>query len=276
MIRYYINLRTNANETAQKLSIIDKVLINVKSLSSHFRRTKKIQDQIAAQKTTKECYIIGNGPSINNVNWSKINEFDTFGVNAVYLLQPEIKKIPTYYIVEDVYVAEDRQDEIKKVKRGEIEIYPNYLKYLFKDKANAVFVNVFFYYGRLFKPRIGRSIDHGLFVGGSVSHLCIQIAMHLGYEKIHIVGMDHNYVVHETVESIGTKIYSKKDDDPNHFSPKYFGKGKRWHEPNMIRMECTHDFLNFEAKKKNIQIYNCFKESGLSSYTKSDVHGVYS
>lgn len=276
MIWYYINFKTNANETAERLSIIDSVLINVKSLSSHFRRTKRIQAQIAAHKTTKECYIIGNGPSINNVNWSKINEFDTFGVNAMYLLQPEIRKIPTYYIIEDVYVAEDRQHEINEEKRGEIEIYPNYLKYLFKKKENAVFVNVFFYYGRLFKPRIGRNIDHGLFVGGSVSHLCIQLALHLGYEKIHIVGMDHNYVVHDTVKSTGVKIFSTKDDDPNHFSPKYFGKGKRWHEPNMERMERTHDYLNTIARKKNVVIYNCFEKSGLNSYLKQDINGVYS
>ena len=275
MIWNYINVRINANETSQKVSILDRVLINVKSLSSHFNRTKKIQAQIAAYKTTKECYIIGNGPSINRLKWSIINEFDTFGVNAVYLLQPEIKKIPTYYVIEDVYVAEDRKDEIMNFKRGEIEIYPNYLKYLFKGKSNALFVNVFFYYGRLFKPRVGKSIDHGLFVGGSVSHLCIQLAIHLGYKKIHIVGMDHNYVVHDTVKSTGVKIFSTKDDDPNHFSPKYFGKGKRWHEPNMERMERTHDYLNTVARKKNVVIYNCFEGSGLKSYPICDLHDVY-
>ena len=30
-------------------------------------------------------------------------------------------------------------------------------------------------------------------------------------------------------------------DDPNHFNKEYFGKGKRWHDPMLDRMELAYN-----------------------------------
>lgn len=270
----YINLRVNASETTLRVTFFERLKINFYSILSH-ANFLPIQNKLKHIKSSDECVIIGNGPSLNKVDWKKVSSFDTFGVNSIFLLKEKMNFIPKFYVVEDVYVADDRKEEINKNKNGVIEIYPNYLKYLFGSKINSVFVNVFFYYGRFFKPRIGRSIDHGLFVGGSVSHLCIQIAIHLGYSKIHLIGFDHNYVINPTVETKGKKLVSTKNDDNNHFDKTYFGKGKRWHEPDMDRMKESHDFFNMVAKKRGINIYNTLKTSGLSSYEIKDENSFY-
>ena len=273
MIRY-LNLRINAPETTQGVNLFSRLKINLISLLSHIYFLP-IQNKLKQLKSTDECVIIGNGPSLNKVDWNKVSRLDTFGVNSIFLLKEKMNFIPKFYVVEDVYVAEDRKDEINIENRGEVEIFPNYLKYLFKDKSNALFINVFFYYGRFFKPRIGRSIDHGLFVGGSVSHLCIQIAIHLGYSKIHLIGFDHNYIIKPTVKTVGKKLVSTENDDNNHFDRTYFGKGKRWHEPDMNRMELTHNYYNLICKNYQSLIFNCYKGSGLKSYPIKDLHDFY-
>ena len=38
----------------------------------------------------------------------------------------------------------------------------------------------------------------------------------------------------------GTEIVSTSDD-PNHFDPEYFGKGYRWHDPMVERMEVAYN-----------------------------------
>ena len=43
-------------------------------------------------------------------------------------------------------------------------------------------------------------------------------------------------------------------DDPNHFAPEYFGKGKRWHLPRVERMEqgFAKARKHFERNKRSV------------------------
>eukprot|EP01035_Chromulina_nebulosa_P002746 gene2746-3737_t len=42
-----------------------------------------------------------------------------------------------------------------------------------------------------------------------------------------------NYTTHDTAKEIkGRRIESQNDDDPNHFDPRYFGKGRKYHQPD--------------------------------------------
>ena len=81
--------------------------------------------------------------------------------------------------------------------------------------------------------------------GGTVSILSIEIASFLGFQEMILIGTDVSYVVSDTVEQsgdkwindVGERLTSTADDDPNHFSPAYFGAGKRWHNPNTTEMK---------------------------------------
>lgn len=46
-------------------------------------------------KTEKRCFIIGNGPSINNTDLTKLKSEITFGVNGIFLKFPDIEFRPT-------------------------------------------------------------------------------------------------------------------------------------------------------------------------------------
>ena len=56
----------------------------------------------------QRAFIIGNGPSLNQCNLSLLRNEVTFGVNAIYLNRAKMGFYPTYYVVEDEFVAEDR------------------------------------------------------------------------------------------------------------------------------------------------------------------------
>src|SRR3546814_16679879 len=58
------------------------------------------------------CFILGNGPSLNKVDFSKLEGEVTFGVNSFFLKTRENGFHPTYFVVEDNLVFTENKDEI--------------------------------------------------------------------------------------------------------------------------------------------------------------------
>ena len=191
----------------------------------------KYQDQRA--------FIIGNGPSLNQLDLTKLKNEITFGVNSIYLLFDEMGFKPTYYVVEDTLVAEDRASDINQLS-GMTKIFGEYLGYCLEDDPEVAWANVIFEYSEYPGfPHFSRRADQCLWVGGTVSYLCMQLAYFMGFSEVYLIGFDHSYNIPEDAKIEGTVITSRSDD-PNHFHPDYFGKGKRWHDPRVDRMELAY------------------------------------
>ena len=196
------------------------------------RRLLELRNQHKGQR----AFIIGNGPSLNKCDLSLLKNEITFGVNAIYLNYEKMDFFPTYYIVEDVFVAEDRADEINSFK-GPVKFFGNYLNYCLKNSDDVVWINVQVDYRNYPGfPNFSTNAARKLWVGGTVSYLCLQLAYFMGFSEIYLVGFDHTYKIPEDAQVNGVDIVSRSND-PNHFIPSYFGEGYRWHDPNVDRME---------------------------------------
>ncbi|MBZ0198923.1 MAG: hypothetical protein K8H86_03580, partial [Ignavibacteriaceae bacterium] len=71
-------------------------------------------------------------------------------------------------------------------------------------------------------------------------------------------------------------LTSIKDDDPNHFDPRYFGAGRAYHKP---RMEET--FLRFEQAKNffdklGVEIFNAGIGGKLDSFPRVNFSDLFS
>jgi hypothetical protein len=67
----------------------------------------------------------------------------------------------------------------------------------------------------------------------------LQLAHYLGFEEVYLIGVDADYDLPKdtaAANEYGTAVLDMRSDDPNHFHPDYFGKGFRWHDPNVDRM----------------------------------------
>ena len=85
-----------------------------------------------------------------------------------------------------------------------------------------------------------------------------------GCNPIKLVGVDLNYKIPKNVIKKGNILISL-EDDINHFDPEYFGKGKRWHLPEVGRMQKAFDTAYKNTKKSNIDLVN----SGLDGNLKN-------
>ena len=201
-------------------------------MTSNEKRLVALKDRHKGQRT----FILGNGPSLNLCDLSLLRHEITFGVNAIYLNHEKMGFYPTYYVVEDEFIAEDRAAEINSLK-GPQKFFGNYLNYCLADQRDVTWINLRMDYGPYPRfPNFSRNAARTVWVGGTVTYVCLQLAYYMGCREVYLVGFDHSYRIPADARIDGQAITSQSGD-PNHFNAGYFGKGYRWHDPMVERME---------------------------------------
>ena len=70
----------------------------------------------------KTLIVMGNGPSLKDLNWDLIKDFDTFGLNSAYRAYERLDWYPTYHGCFDYIVTEcHRQNFVKLINTGKIK-----------------------------------------------------------------------------------------------------------------------------------------------------------
>jgi hypothetical protein len=217
-------------------------------ISSDYRLLKDLK----GKHSGKRCFIIGNGPSLNDLDLSLLKDEITFGVNAIYTNFQKMGFYPTYYVVEDMLVAEDRAEEINAYTES-IKFFPNYVKHCIRRVGNQAYFNFVQSFDALGYPAFSQDFSHRVYFGGTVSYVCLQLAYHMGFDEVYLIGFDHSYSIPEQAIREGNVITSTTED-PNHFNSEYFGKGKRWHNPMLDRMEKSYIVARrmYEAENRTI------------------------
>lgn len=215
------------------------------------------------------CVIIGGGPSINKMDLEQLKEYVTIACNGFYLKMDELSWSPTYYTVEDPLPAEDNKEEISNLKNT-IKVVPSDLKKFIRKDKNTIYCNFRRSYLRPLRknyPKFSFDFEKESFWGGTVMYFNLQLAAHLGCNPIYLIGVDLNYKIPKDVTKSGAVLLSNSDDE-NHFDPRYFGKGKRWHLPETERMQKCFTKAFLELNKKGFELYNAGIESNLKDIPK--------
>jgi 6-hydroxymethylpterin diphosphokinase MptE-like len=239
-------------------------------LSQNERRFANYKDRHRGQRS----FILGNGPSLNDCDLSLLKDEITFGVNSIFLNEKKMGFYPTYYVIEDVFVAEDRADEINRYN-GPKKFFGSYLKYCIRDNPSIIWLNVKFRYDDyLGFPNFSENALRMVWTGGTVTYLCLQLSYYMGFSEVFLVGCDHNYVIPPDAKTSGTEILSTSDD-PNHFDPQYFGHGYRWHDPMVDRMEKAYLKADKIFRADNRKIVNATKGGRLEVFERTRYEDLF-
>ncbi|WP_259067295.1 6-hydroxymethylpterin diphosphokinase MptE-like protein [Mucilaginibacter sp. X4EP1] len=198
----------------------------------------------------KRCFIMGNGPSLLKNNLSLLNNEITIASNAQYLIWKERDFIPKFLTVEDRLVAEDRGREIDKIENV-TKIFPKDLSYAISYTSNTIYIDFLRNYQNF--PKFSENFSNKVYWGGTVSYLNMQLAYYLGCREIYMIGFDHSYKV---PEKMNNTVITSETEDVNHIHPDYFGKGYRWHDPNVERMETAYEEAKRFFELKGVKIFN--------------------
>lgn len=174
----------------------------------------------------ERCFIIGNGPSLKQTDLSKLRHEYTFGLNRIYLLFPELGFSTSYYLSINNLVIEQCAAEIRRLE------IPKFIswraRHLILPTPDMVFLHTT-YTGACF----ARDARGRLWEGATVTYVALQLAYHLGFQQVILIGVDHNF---STQGKPNTTVVSQ-GADLDHFHPSYFGKGFRWQLPDLETSE---------------------------------------
>jgi hypothetical protein len=98
----------------------------------------------------------------------------------------------------------------------------------------------------------------------------LQMAVHMGFREIYILGLDHSYVEPATKKD-GALI---SDGEINHFHPDYRKPGEKWHYPVLDRLETSYQFAKDYCDSIGVGVWNASRFSKLEVFPRADLDEV--
>jgi hypothetical protein len=202
---------------------------------------------------SQRCFILGNGPSLQQTDLTKLRGEFTFGLNRIYLLFPELGFPTTYYVSTNDLVIEQCADEIRALPVPRFLTWRShrFFQQATPDAQRSTPELPTFLYTTYTGPKFAHNAAGRLWEGATVTYVALQLAYHMGFEQVFLIGVDHNFITKGEANAIVTS----EGNDPNHFAPNYFGKGFRWQLPDLGTSERAYRLAKaaFAADRREVR-----------------------
>ncbi len=217
------------------------------------------KDHYAGQR----CFILGNGPSLADMNLAHLRYEVTFGTNSIALLfQPRHMVLCAKTVLSSPsWMAAARQG-VQKAEHSFVS--PLMTKMNFRSEKITIFPvdsgSNWFSDDPAVRPFCKNSSS------GAVMQ---QVAVYLGCNPIYMIGFDGDYVAER-----------KGEGDPNHFSPVYWGKElapMSVSRASEINAGCAkgHVVAKEYCEAHGIEIYNATPGGDVDAYERVDYESIF-
>jgi hypothetical protein len=192
----------------------------------------------------ERCVLVANGPSLNRMDLSFLRQETVIGLNKIYLGLHRFGFYPRYHVAINPKVLQQAAHDIRAL---------NCVK-LLGAYALAAGLNedALTYIVPPAPDSLGFSTDlaQGMLEGWTVTYAALQVAYHLGFDEVVLIGLDHRYAFEGQPNE--TRVMS--GPDPNHFSDHYFAPGQAWDNPDLARSEQSYRLARraFEAAGRRV------------------------
>jgi hypothetical protein len=178
----------------------------------------------------ERCFILGNGPSLNDTDLSMLQDEYTFGLNRIYLLFPEMGFPTSFLVAINSLVLEQCAQEIATLP------VPKFLTWRgrrwFGPQEDIIYLDTDYTPPADFSLDVSRRV----YEGSTVTYVALQLAFYMGFEQVILIGVDHSFAV----KGQPNQVVVSKEGDRSHFTPEYFGKGFRWQLPDLEASEAAY------------------------------------
>jgi hypothetical protein len=224
------------------------------------RRIQKFKNAYAG----KRCFIIGNGPSLNNTDLSKLQGEFTFGMNRIFLMFPELGFQTTFLVSVNDLVIEQSADDIRQLE------IPKFISWRSRRHLEPA-EDIFYLYSTYTGKKFSRNAAKRLWEGATVTYISMQLAYYMGFSTVILIGVDHSFTTkgkpNETIVSEG--------DDPNHFNPAYFGIGFRWQLPDLDTSEVAYHMAKQAFEGSGREVLDATVGGHLTVFPKVDYLSLF-
>jgi hypothetical protein len=245
---------------AIKLSNFGNLKQKLRDASLYLQWKRRYAPKLAAFKgkhAGEDCFIIGNGPSLNKMDLSPLKNYHTFGLNKIYLLFDKYDLNLSYLAATNALVIEQSKEKYEQNFPCPIFLSHTASAGVIDDRPNIHrlhTLNTWSFYDDLTQP---------ICEGWTVTYVAMQIAYFMGFKRIFLIGVDHSFK--QSGKSNETQTY--QGDDQNHFDPNYF-KGQQWQLADVEGSEVSYNMANYFYRKDNRQIFDATLGGKLEVFPK--------
>lgn len=210
------------------------------------RRHKAKLDNIKNVYNGNKAVIICNGPSLNKVDFKLLENVYTFGLNKIDLLFDRMQFRPNAIVCVNNLVMEQNYSIYRDTD------IPLYLK---GRKAQKLKLDKLDHITLLHTGGYGFAQDCCMTVpeGFTVTYVAIQLAFHMGFSEVALVGCDHYF---SKSEGSAGETVTMEGADENHFDPRYF-MNKTWQLPDILESEISYLRAKKVFQEHNRTLVNC-------------------
>jgi hypothetical protein len=212
----------------------------------------------------ERCFIIGNGPSLKNTDLTRLGGEYTFGVNRIYLLFPDLGFTTSYYLCVNSLVIEQCAADIRTLP------VPKFLSWRSRNLIQPT-PDMAFLHTTYSGPKFAADVRGRLWEGATVTYVTLQVAFHMGFEQVILIGVDHSYA---TQGKPNTTVVSQ-GDDLSHFHHSYFGKGFRWQLPDLETSERAYRMARQAFEAAGRQVIDATVGGKLTVFPKADYNSLF-
>jgi len=207
--------------------------------------------------------LVANGPSLNQMNLQFLRRETIVGLNKIFLGFKKFGFYPRYYIAVNAKVIEQSVEQIKAL---------NCVKFIGHRGAEIIPENALTYHIGTGNPsaRFCHDISQGVHEGWTVTYATLQVAYHLGFKEVVIIGMDHRY----QYSGAPNEAHKLEGTDPNHFSPDYFA-GQIWDNLDLGHSEESYHIARAEFEKDGRRIIDVTLDGACTVFEKADYRKVF-
>jgi len=221
----------------------------------------------------ERCFVIGNGPSLRQTDLTRLRGEVTFGVNRIYLAFPDMGFPTSYYLCMNDLVIEQCAADIQALPIPKFIAWRS-RRWLINNPRSVGKPpdDLYFLYTSFTGPKFGGAdITGRLWEGATVTNIALQVAFYLGFQKVILIGVDHNYT---TQGKPNTTVVSQ-GADPNHFNANYFGKDFRWQLPDLDTSERGYAMARQAYEAAGRQVVDATVGGKLQIFPKVDYTSLF-
>lgn len=245
----------------------DRILPAAESLtyaiSARGQASRKRLADLSGRYAGERCFIIGNGPSITRTDLSRLRDEYTFALNRGYLLFDRLGGPASFLVAMNRHVVHQFGAEL--VAAGSPLFVGWRSRGAVPSAEHVTFIRR--------APRFTFSADvarDGASEGPTVTFMAMQLAYHMGFSEVVLVGIDHSF----STTGRANDLVKSSGADPNHFDPNYFGAGVRWQLPDLAMSEVVYRIAKQRFEEDGRRILDATVGGRLGVYPKVDLEDL--
>lgn len=241
------------------------------SLNFHVKKLIKLNKKYENIHFGERCFILGTGPSLNQLTKNqiiKLNNEVVFGVNSLFKANIVSDLTPHYYsLFDNLYLKEEShffEDIINKYKPNKPVFITDYRTETITKKLGVNNESIYLYNKKYPVNKIKFNITQNMYIGINVVSTTILTAIYMGFKEIYLLGCDYNSFATIDVEHCYQDYDEKKYNNENlAFYLKFYAITTK-----------IHYLIEKCASKQNIKIINVTPNSLLDAYLRKDISSV--